>query len=634
MPAAKKRTATKKTTAKPRAKSNVKSSVAKAPKVNWAVVGIVSAVLVLIGAFYVLFSQAGTTVNYKVADGSIVPRRFPGDPNPKVTKKAYWGASELENTTYKTRFEDPTSTSMSTVRRFWSSWSQRDSLPAKAKSDIAANRLPMYSIKPVGWTEMASGSRDGEIDSLLRGLDAAGGPVWLIVHHEPDGGGSKVGPRNEDDPGGAAAWVKMQQKIRARMNAVGTKNVALMAAMTGGFGGDLNQPKDNWWADNTFDAFLLDLYKNDLDSTVASHSYWKGFSAWADGKKISYGTAELGIRSGDAEGVGYFLPTSDCSKLVPRGVSATNDQKAGDRLREFWNWGFENNKDVIAHAYFDQCQNSGDSPFALGGKQLEVFREVLRQGSTIGKVQRVKDLGTPTTNTATPTPTVTTTVTPTNTATPTPTPTLTPAPTATLNVVGLTNGASVTNAINVEAQTSNVENFQKVDFYIDGQLVKKEVEERYCIGGGNEACDPYSIADLAAGNHTLTVILTYGNAQTVKKALTFNKIATTVPTDTTAPSAPGNLSAGLVFDAARFSYVVDLSWTASADTGSGVKDYTIRKNGVDLATSSSPAYRDSAIEANIPYSYAIYANDKAGNISNPSSVNIVGKCFLVWCWAE
>lgn len=632
MPAAKKRPATKKSPAKGRAKSNVKNTVASTPKINWAVIGVVAAVLVLLGSLYVLFSQAGTTVNYKTADGSIVPRRFPGDPNPRVTKKAYWGADQLEGTTYKTRFEDVTGTSMSTVRRFWSSWDQRGRLPGQAKEDIALNRLPMYSIKPVGWTEMASGSRDTEIDTFLKGLDAAGGPVWLIVHHEPDGGGAKVGPRNEDDPGGAAAWVKMQKKFRERMNAVGTKNIALMAAMTGGFGGDLNQPKDNWWADNTFDAFLLDLYKNDLDTPVASHSYWKGFSAWADGKKIPYGTAELGIRSGDAEGVGYYLPTNDCTKLTPRGVSASNDQKAGERLREFWDWGFVNNKDVIAHAYFDKCVNSGDSPFALGGQQLEVFREILKQGTSAGKVQRVKDLGTPTTTTVAPTTTVTTTVAPTNTSTPVPT--TTAAPTANLEVIGLNDGASATNAINVEARTSNVENFQSVEFLIDGKLVKKEVEERYCIGGGNDVCAPYSIADLGAGAHTLTVVLNYGNAQTVRKNISFTKAVNPVPSDTSSPTAPGSLKAGLVFDPARFSYVIDLSWTGSADSGSGVKDYTVRKNGVDLATTTALSYRDATIVANAPYSYAVYANDKAGNVSNPSNVNIIGRCFLVWCWAE
>lgn len=633
--AAKKKTPTKKTTTRTRAKSDVKTSVAKTPQLNWGVVGIVAAVLVVLGSLYVLFSQASTTVNYKVADGSIVARRFPGDPNPRVSKKAYWGASELENTTYKTRFEDPTSTSMSTVRRFWSSWGQRDALPTKAKADIAANRLPMYSIKPVGWAEMASGSRDGEIDSLLRGLDAAGGPVWLIVHHEPDGGGAKVGPKAEDDVGGAAAWVKMQQKIRARMNAVGTKNVALMAAMTGGFGGDLHQPKDNWWADNTFDAFLLDHYMNDLDKPVAEHSYWARFAAWADAKKIPYGTAELGIRSGDAEGVGYFLPTTDCSKLVPRGISATNDQKAGDRLREFWNWGFVNNKDVIAHAYFDQCQNSGDSPFALGGKQLEVFREVLRQGSTSGKVQRVKDLGTPTTTTTTTT-TPTSTVTPTQTVTPTSTitPTPTTAPTAILNVVGLTEGATVTNTINVEAQTANVENFQQVDFLIDDQLVKKEAEEKYCIGGGNDVCDPYSTSNLAAGSHILKVILRYGNAQSVTKAIGFIKSPAVSTTDTTPPTAPTNVQASLVYDALRFSYGVSLTWNASSDTASGVRDYLVRRNGSNLGTATTTSFKDPNIVANTVYSYEVFAYDKAGNISTATSTRLVGRCFLIWCWAE
>lgn len=578
-----------------------------------------------------LLSHAATPTIYQLTDGTTIQRRFPGDPNPRVSGKAYWGASQLENTTVKTRFEDPTGTSMSLVRRFWSGWGQRDSLPTQAKADISANRLPMYSIKPVGWTEMASGSHDAEIDGLLRGLDSAGGPVWLIVHHEPDGGGSKLGPRGEDDPGGASAWVAMQKKIRSRMSAVGTKNVALMAAMTGGWGSDLNQPKDNWWADGVFDAWFIDHYKATLDTSIASKADWAQFSVWADNKKIPYGTAELGLRSGNAEGVGYYLPTSDCSQLVPRGVSASNDQLAGDRLREFWNWGFVNKKDVIAHAYFDQCQNSGDSPYALGGRQLDVFREILKQGTTSGKVQRVKDLGTPTTA---PTTTInpTTTITPTTTINPTTT--ITPLPTASLNIVGLAAGASVTSSINVEAHVVNAVNFQQVDFYIDDQLAKKETVAKYCIGGGDITCLDYSIANLAAGPHTLKVVLSYGNAQTITKTVSFTKLQVS-SADTTPPTAPTNIKASLVYDALSLSYGVSLSWSASSDSGSGVRDYLVRRNGTNLGTATTTSFKDSNIVANTVYSYEIFAYDKAGNISSAlSPARLVGRCFLIWCWAE
>jgi hypothetical protein len=148
----------------------------------------------------------------------------------------------------------------------------------------------------------------------------------------------KSWPNAEDDAGGAPAWVAIKRNYRERMNAVGTKNVALMAAMTGGFGGDLHQPKDNWWADNTFDAFLLDHYTYDLNNPVANHRYWKGFYEWADRKGIPYGTAELGIRSGGADGVGYYLPTTDCTQHARESAQILTRSWRYDR--EFWEWCF------------------------------------------------------------------------------------------------------------------------------------------------------------------------------------------------------------------------------------------------------------------------------------------------------
>lgn len=346
------------------------------------------------GGKYVEFAQPTTTTNT-----SSTTQRFPGDPNPKVNAKAYVGADQLEGTTYETRFEQPTGKSMSSVRRFYA-WGSNDKMASQAKIDIAANRLPMYSTKTPGWADVAAGKYDAQLDDLLKKLDGAGGPVWLIVYHEPDGGGGvAAGPHQEDDPGGAPAWVAMQKRVRARMTALGTKNIALMAAMTGGFGGDFHQPKDAWWADNTFDAFLLDHYVNTFSSPMADHPYWKGFSQWADKKGIPYGTAELGQRAGGAEGVGYFQPATDCTKLTPRGLSDATVQQSAAQIENFWNWGFTNKKDVIAHAYFDKCVNSGSSPWALGGQQLTLWQKILKDDA---RVMRVKDLNkTSTTSTST-----------------------------------------------------------------------------------------------------------------------------------------------------------------------------------------------------------------------------------------
>ena len=71
---------------------------------------------------------------------------------------------------------------------------------------------------------MAAGDHDAEIDDLLTRLDAMDGPVWLTIHHEPEGGG---GVNSSDDPAGPEAHVAMNRRVRERMTAQGTDNIAL-----------------------------------------------------------------------------------------------------------------------------------------------------------------------------------------------------------------------------------------------------------------------------------------------------------------------------------------------------------------------------------------------------------------------
>jgi len=107
------------------------------------------------------------------------------------------------------------------------------------------------------------------------------------------------------------------------------------------------------------------------------------------------------------------------------------------------------------------------------------------------------------------------------------------------------------------------------------------------------------------------------------------------PADATPPTAPANVKASLSFNATRFAYDNNLSWTASTDTGgSGLRDYLVRRNGVDLGSTTTAKFRDSSIAANTVYSYEVFARDTAGNVSAPGTARLVGRCFLIWCWAE
>lgn len=301
--------------------------------------------------------------------------RFPGDPNPLVTGKAYWGAA-INGNGDPARHETPTGKSLS-IRRTYFGWSDRSTkMVTMAKNDIAANRLPFVSTKTPAWNDMGAGKHDAEIDDMLRKLDALGGPVWLALHHEPEGGGGGgVGPNKEDDISGSAGWIRMQKRVRERMNALGTKNIALVAnLMTWTWDTRSGRNPNDWWADNVWDVYTANSYCDDNPSkgqypclnggeTAVSISMWKNFENFAISKKIPYGTGEWGDR-GEATG-------------------------AGNDIKKTWDYGFTNKRDLVAWTYFDSNLNSDSGGWELKGEALNVFRDISQNDA---RVQRIKDL--------------------------------------------------------------------------------------------------------------------------------------------------------------------------------------------------------------------------------------------------
>jgi len=96
-----------------------------------------------------------------------------------------------------------------------------------------------------------------------------------------------------------------------------------------------------------------------------------------------------------------------------------------------------------------------------------------------------------------------------------------------------------------------------------------------------------------------------------------DSVSATTPADTTAPSAPANLTA-----TAASNTRVDLVWTASTDN-IGVTGYQIFRNGAQIATAASTSYADTTVLANTTYTYSIRAVDAAGNVSDWSNTAIV-----------
>ncbi|SHL08758.1 RICIN domain-containing protein [Actinacidiphila paucisporea] len=86
--------------------------------------------------------------------------------------------------------------------------------------------------------------------------------------------------------------------------------------------------------------------------------------------------------------------------------------------------------------------------------------------------------------------------------------------------------------------------------------------------------------------------------------------------DTTAPSAPSNLTATASGTA------VSLSWNASTDNV-GVTGYQVFRGGAQVGTATGTSYTDSGLGASTAYSYTVRAADAAGNLSAASNTATV-----------
>ena len=99
----------------------------------------------------------------------------------------------------------------------------------------------------------------------MRELDSLGGPVWLTVHHEPEGGGGVNAP---DDPAGPAGHRGMNRRVRQRMEATGTQNIALAPILMEWTWDDRSgRNPDQWWEPGVYDIVGIDAYE-EVEATI------------------------------------------------------------------------------------------------------------------------------------------------------------------------------------------------------------------------------------------------------------------------------------------------------------------------------------------------------------------------------
>lgn len=178
------------------------------------------------------------------------------------------------------------------------------------------------------------------------------------------------------------------------------------------------------------------------------------------------------------------------------------------------------------------------------------------------------------------------------------------APSAPTNLAASGTTQTTTN-LSWTASTDNV-GVTGYDVYQNGVFKATTASTSYAVTGLT-AVTAYSFhvrAKDAAGNAS-------GNSNTVN-------VTTLAPVaDTTAPSAPTNLSAS-----GTTTTSTNLSWTASSDNV-GVTGYDVYQNGVFRATTASTSYSVTGLTAATSYSFYVRAKDAAGNTSaNSNTVNV------------
>lgn len=274
---------------------------------------------------------------------------YAGQPAPG---SVLWGAGVGGNDDPVARHESPAGTTMP-LRRTFFQWRHRTGyMVDMARDDLAAGRLPWVSTKTPGWSAMARGDHDAEIDQMLRALDELDGPVWLTIHHEPEGG---AGINRPDDPAGPAAHVAMNRRVRQRIDALGVDNVALAQVLMSYTWMDASgRNPDDWYAPGIYDIIGIDHYV-EKEVTLVDDT-WDEIRRWAAARNTDIAVGEWGMRG--------------------------TDHAAGVRVREWYEAAADSHDDdggarVVGIAAFDSGLNAPTGSWELRGEQLRMFHQLM-----------------------------------------------------------------------------------------------------------------------------------------------------------------------------------------------------------------------------------------------------------------
>src|SRR3989339_256379 len=123
----------------------------------------------------------------------------------------------------------------------------------------------------------------------------------------------------------------------------------------------------------------------------------------------------------------------------------------------------------------------------------------------------------------------------------------------------------------------------------------------------------YNIGLTASTTYSYTIKAYDGAGNASAHSTSISATTLSATSDTTAPSAPTNLTANAVSFAQ-----ISLAWNTSTDNV-GVTGYSIFRNNTKIANVTTNTYHNTGLTASTTYSYTIKAYDGAGNTSANSN---------------
>lgn len=284
-----------------------------------------------------------------ITQPSFVPK-FPGQTKPGTIR---WGAGIGGNADPVARHESVAGVAMGIRRTFWD-LGKISSAVTTAKNDIAAGRLPWLSFKVGAWVDYNAGKSDAVVAGLLNQLKALPGPVWLTIHHEPEGGASSPGI---DDPAGAAGWRDVQKRTRSLLTSSQAKNIAFAPVlMTWTFDTRSGRNPNDWWVDEIWDFVGLDMYQSsETGGAPQTTTMWKNAAAYYKAKNMEINIGEWGNRGTDAI--------------------------AAAEMQSWYDYMISINSSGVC--YFDSGLNSPSGSWELVGEPLTKFRQLMKVPTSV-----------------------------------------------------------------------------------------------------------------------------------------------------------------------------------------------------------------------------------------------------------